>query len=535
MEPELDAREQKAEEHDGQNLEPAEAIWVEWKDNDPENPFNWSNTRKWSISSVGFLFTCLVSFSTSAYSITAHSIQEELHTSSTLTYVALSTFNIAFGAAPLILAPLSELYGRSSILFISTIGFALFLIPQALATNIETLIITRFFYGACGSTGVALGGGILAEIWKDEDRGRSMALFSLSATAPTGLGPVAFGFLSQAKGFRAVNWVLLGLAGGLSIATFFLLDETRASVLLTRRAKKLRQETGDEKYISRAEAERTSLVEVWRLNLRRPVSLLIREPVLIAFTTWIGFTWGVMYLELVSIPLTFREVYKFSLGSSGLVYVTQVIGSFLGFFLEGYCGRLYARNVAKRGTEARLYTAFFGGVFFPVGCWIYGMTAQPRIHFIVPTIGLVFLYTGLYLVFVATYGYLSDAYGLYASSALAAMGFCRNLTGAFFPLVTPAMYENLGIQGSGALTAGIATVLSLTPFVLFRFGAQLRARSSFAQEIAAGKLRDLGSGRCSEVSLAAVAVRARDELDAEKQIELEELKAAESSEICRTG
>lgn len=60
---------------------------------------------QWSISSVGFLFTCLVSFSTSAYSITAHSIQEELHTSSTLTYVALSTFNIAFGV------------GRSSIDF----------------------------------------------------------------------------------------------------------------------------------------------------------------------------------------------------------------------------------------------------------------------------------------------------------------------------------------------------------------------------------------------------------------------------------
>ena len=86
-------------------------------------------------------------------------------------------------AAPLILAPLSELYGRSSILLISTIGFAIFLIPQALATNIQTLIITRFFYGCFGSTGVALGGGILAEVWSDEERGLSMALFSLSATA----------------------------------------------------------------------------------------------------------------------------------------------------------------------------------------------------------------------------------------------------------------------------------------------------------------------------------------------------------------
>lgn len=34
------------------------------------------------------------------------------------------------------------------------------------------------------------------------------------------------------------------------------------------------------------------------------------------------------------------------------------------------------------------------------------------------------------------------------------MGFCRNMTGAFFPLVTPAMYANLGIQRAGALTAG---------------------------------------------------------------------------------
>ncbi|GAA5994674.1 hypothetical protein JCM5350_000375 [Sporobolomyces pararoseus] len=455
VEPRLDTAKQQEDEGVLEKEAESEVRWVEWEKNDPENPFNWSKRRKWAISSVGFLFTCLVSLSTSAYSITAQSIQDELHTSNTLTYIALSTFNIAFGAAPLILAPLSELYGRSSILLISTIGFAIFLIPQALATNIQTLIITRFFYGCFGSTGVALGGGILAEVWSDEERGLSMALFSLSATAPTGLGPVAFGYLSQIKGFRTVNWVLFALASLLSISTFFLLDETRASVLLTRRAKQMRNRTGDKRFVSKAEAERTSLIEVWKTNLRRPVSLLCREPVLIAFTAWIGFTWGVMYLELVSIPLVYREIYSFSIGESGLVYITQIL--------------------------------VFGALFFPVGCWIYGMTASPAVHFVVPAIGLAFLYTGLYLVFVATYSYLADAYALYASSALAAMGFCRNITGAIFPLVTPAMYQNLGIRGAGALTAGIATVLSLTPFLLFRYGAQLRARSSFAQALVADK------------------------------------------------
>jgi hypothetical protein len=64
-----------------------------------------------------------------------------------------------------------------------------------------------------------------------------------------------------------------------------------------------------------------------------------------------------MYLELVSIPLVYRDVYKFSIGEASLIYITQVIGSVGGFGLEFYCSRLYLRNVAKRGSEARLYTA----------------------------------------------------------------------------------------------------------------------------------------------------------------------------------
>jgi hypothetical protein len=58
------------------------------------------------------------------------------------------------------------------------------------------------------------------------------------------------------------------------------------------------------------------------------------------------------------------------------------------------------------------------------------------------------------------------------------------LSQAVFPLFTPAMYDSLGIQGAGGLTAGIGTLLSITPFVLFKYGSRLRARSPFAQELA---------------------------------------------------
>lgn len=85
-------------------------------------------------------------------------------------------------------------------------------------------------------------------------------------------------------------------------------------------------------------------------------------------------------LFLVSIPYVYGRVFHFSLGESGVVYVTQFIGSCIGMgkscslvvgrfafafayvlrpiaAYDQYCGRFYRRNVAKRGPEARLYTA----------------------------------------------------------------------------------------------------------------------------------------------------------------------------------
>ncbi len=140
--------------------------------------------------------------------------------------------------------------------------------------------------------------------------------------------------------------------------------------------------------------------------------------------------------------------------------------------------------VATKGTEARLYTALAGGVLLPFGGWIYAWTSFPNVHFIAPCIGITLLYAGMYLIYVAVFQYLADAYGFYASSALSAQSFVRNCVGAVFPLVVRPMYGSLGIQGAGSLTAGISTLLSLTPFVLYRYGAYLRANSPFAKQLA---------------------------------------------------
>ena len=84
-------------------------------------------------------------------------------------------------AAPLLLAPLSEVYGRSYIYFVSAVVFFLCFLPQALANSIVLVLVFRFISGIAGSTAVSLVGGTLADVWRDEDRGTPIALFSFAA------------------------------------------------------------------------------------------------------------------------------------------------------------------------------------------------------------------------------------------------------------------------------------------------------------------------------------------------------------------
>jgi hypothetical protein len=89
-----------------------------------------------------------------------------------------------------------------------------------------------------------------------------------------------------------------------------------------------------------------------------------------------------------------------------------------------------------------------------------------------------------YLTYLVAFSYIADAYLIYASSALSAMSFVRNCVASVFPLFTPQMYDRLGVQGAAGLTAGLGTLLAVTPFVLFKYGAGLRSRSPFAIELA---------------------------------------------------
>ena len=87
-----------------------------------------------------------------------------------------------------------------------------------------------------------------------------------------------------------------------------------------------------------------------------------------------------------------------------------------------------------------------GGPLLPIGLWWFSWTWFKSIHWIVPMLALVLIINGIYAIFLATYNYLTDAYGENASSAVAAQGFMRNAFASSFPLFATFMFKGMGIQ-----------------------------------------------------------------------------------------
>lgn len=268
---------------------------------------------------------------------------------------------------------------------------------------------------------------------------------------------------------------------------WFILKETRGDVILARKAKKLRK-AGRNAY-AKSELNKASVVEMLKVSFKRPTKMLVTEFVVISFTLWVSFAWGILFLFQSSVTQVFTELYGFGTFQTTLVQLALSVGAVVGTIINPLQDMLYLRSAknnkerpGKPVPEARLYTAIPGSLIFTAGLFWYGWSSYRSVHWIVPTLGIGCVGLGIYEIYMAVVNYLADAYEKYAASALSAASLGRNTFGAFLPLASQALFTNLGFQWAGSLLGFIGLVLSVVPVILLLKGPQIRARSPFMSE-----------------------------------------------------
>lgn len=179
--------------------------------------------------------------------------------------------------------------------------------------------------------------------------------------------------------------------------------------------------------------------------------------------------------------------YQESTGIGGLNYISIMVGFLIGMQTGGRLIDAIYRRLKQRAPhqearpEFRVPILFFSTFLIAGGLFIYGWSAEYHTFWLVPNIGAAVFTTGTAITMTALQTYVIDAYPLYAASAVGATAVARSLTGFAFPLFAPNLYAGLGWGwGNSVLAFAILAVGYSGAFVLWYFGARLRAASPYA-------------------------------------------------------
>ncbi|CAA7270304.1 unnamed protein product [Cyclocybe aegerita] len=466
-----------------------DANMVTWDGpDDPTNPQNWSIRYKWLITAVCIIMTVNVTFASSAPSSASFRIMREFDTSREVSYLITTVFLLGYVFGPLFWGPGSELIGRRPIFIFTMIMYTLFHLGQALAHNIETLLVTRFLSGFFAVAPLTNCGGVIADIWPAVGRGPATSLFTASVFLGPVMGPIVAGYIVDSPAsWRWVFWVMMMFAGACTLIVIPLIPETYAPVILLKKVKKMRKENPVESKNMYAEHEKQdwSMKGVINRTLFRPFKMLALEPILVLVTIYLSVVYGLLYALFQAFPIIFVEKRGFTIAEDGLMFIGVGIGTTIGSLINVWTTAHYPELIKKwKGfppAEDRLYGAMIGSPVLVIGIFWLGWTGQyPSIPWYVPGISTILVGTGISLIFMSFLSYLVDTYLMYSASAFAANTVIRSAVAASFPLFTVQMFTNLGVNWACTLIGLVALLFVPCPFLFYKFGPRIRSHSKFA-------------------------------------------------------
>lgn len=364
--------------------------------------------------------------------------------------------------------------------------FLIFNLVCGFAQNTAQMLAFRFLAGLGACAPQTVGGGVLSDLWTAEQRGMAVSLYTLGPILGPSLGPLLGAWITERTTWRWSFWAVTIFGTTVQVLIYFTLSETLPARILHFRAKKLRQQTGNDQLRTIYEAEDRNIRVVLRTALVRVFVLLGTQPIIQFLCLYMALIYGVIYLMLATFPSVWTGIYGESIGIGGLNYISLMIGLTAGAQISGRAMDIIYRRLKLRSKdgqgrpEFRVPLMFVSTLLVSGGLFMYGWSAQYRVHWIVPNIGAAIFGIGATMTFTALQLYTIDSFQTYAASAVGATAVARSITGFSFPLFGQYMYDALG-QGWGNSVlafAMLAVGLSGASVLLF-YGQRLRNASRY--------------------------------------------------------
>ncbi|KAI1086471.1 putative florfenicol exporter [Rostrohypoxylon terebratum] len=435
---------------------------------DPKDPYNWPEWRKFSIGiifSVGQLVTLM---SASVMAAALGNISHDLDIGASTAQITLSIYFMGLAIGPFVIAALGEMDGRKNVWVASNVWYILWNSLCPIVKSKVLMIVSRFLAATGAAVGVVLTGPVMADMYHAKDRGKSLAIASFLPYLGPALGPIIGGLVVQLVQWPWLFWILS-------------IKESYTPVLLRRKAAAQLNQSGDSLSPAKWPFWRDAISRL-ATYLRRPARLLVRRLIIQVISLTLGLNFGIYTLMLSTFATLWIERYQQSSLISSLHYLSIAIGFCLASQVGGrIMDAIYKRlqNLPKYEGEGRPeFRASYmisGMILVPAGLFWYGWSAEYGITWIMVDIGAVIFCCGSSILAQSLLAYTLDLFGDVGASANAATRLLSNLMGFVFPIFAPQLYDRLGYGWGNSLLAFIFVALGIpVPMVLWFWGKRLR-------------------------------------------------------------
>jgi DHA1 family multidrug resistance protein-like MFS transporter len=305
------------------------------------------------------------------------------------------------------------LYGRQHPLFIAYAIGCIFHTPVAVASNIQTILVCRFFGGLFSAAPLSIVGGALADFWDPVNRAVAVSVFAGATFAGPVAGPIIGGFVTKSHlGWRWTIWITLIMNSFSGLVSFLVIPETYASTLLQAKAKRLRQETNNPELYSKFDESNLGWRILAQKYMLRPFVIISQEPILMLFTAYLSLVYGILYGFLEAYPISFQVVRGWDQGVGALPFIGILIGIIAGSTCISVITKTrFARKYKRHGRvipEERLPSMIIGAVILPIGLFWFAWTSSPHISWIPQVLAGAPIGMGIIMVFLPGLNYLVD-------------------------------------------------------------------------------------------------------------------------------
>lgn len=341
-------------------------------------------------------------------------IADSLETEESSVIGATTGFVVTLGLGPLILAPMSETFGRRNLYLICFSIFTLLQIPTALSPNVGFLIAFRTMSGFFGSVGIANGGGTISDMFEASERGGILGWYLLGPLLGPTLGPLFGGLIAGHLDWRWIFWITTIICACNTTLGFLFLRESYRPKLLSDRCDELSKGYGG-KYTFPGYDPSPMSSKLWNAA-QRPIKLLLTQPIVITMAMNQAIIFATMYTLYTNMQEIYRQPpYNMSISQVGCLFLFPGAGFLLAaWFVTPQVDTIYNRMTEKNNDEGkpefRLPLATAGAIVLPISMIWFAWTVEYEAHWLASISSTVLFGLGQVAVFSTVQNYYIDAF-----------------------------------------------------------------------------------------------------------------------------